>query len=137
MLKDAKYLVKRCTKCQSYSRIMRRIMHQLATSQIPIGSAWPFAQWGMDILGPFPIAAGQRKFLVVAIDHFTKWVEAEPLATITPVKIKDFFHKSIICRFRIPYILIIDNGKQFDYENFRGFYDNINIELCFSSVVHP
>ncbi|KAL0345684.1 UNVERIFIED_CONTAM: hypothetical protein Sradi_4399700 [Sesamum radiatum] len=37
----------------------------------------------MDIIGPFPLAAGQRKFLLVAIDYFTKWVEAEPLARIT------------------------------------------------------
>ncbi|KAL0411775.1 UNVERIFIED_CONTAM: hypothetical protein Slati_3767200 [Sesamum latifolium] len=43
----------------------------------------PFTQWGMDIVGPFPVASGQRKFLLVAIDYFTKWVEAEPLARIT------------------------------------------------------
>ena len=86
-------------------------MHQPATRQRPIGSTWPFAQWGMDILGPFPIAACLRKFLMVAIDHFTKWVEAEPLATITPSKIKDFFHKNIICKFGIPNVLITNNGK--------------------------
>ncbi|KAL0438987.1 UNVERIFIED_CONTAM: hypothetical protein Slati_2381700 [Sesamum latifolium] len=40
-------------------------------------------QWGIDIVGPFPLAAGQRKFLLVAVDYFTKWVEAEPLARIT------------------------------------------------------
>ncbi|KAL0411778.1 UNVERIFIED_CONTAM: hypothetical protein Slati_3767500 [Sesamum latifolium] len=43
----------------------------------------PFTQWGMDIVGPFPVASGQRKFLLIAIDYFTKWVEAEPLACIT------------------------------------------------------
>ncbi|KAL0394475.1 UNVERIFIED_CONTAM: hypothetical protein Slati_4413700 [Sesamum latifolium] len=46
-------------------------------------SPCPFMQWGMDIVGPVPLAAGQRKFLLVAIDYFTKWVEAEPLARIT------------------------------------------------------
>ncbi|KAL0416730.1 UNVERIFIED_CONTAM: hypothetical protein Slati_3504900 [Sesamum latifolium] len=46
-------------------------------------SPCPFIQWGMDIVGPFPLATGQRKFLLVAIDYFTKWVEAEPLARIT------------------------------------------------------
>ena len=44
---------------------------------------WPFVQWGLDIMGPFPMALRQLKFLVVDIDYFTKWVEAEPLATIT------------------------------------------------------
>ena len=44
---------------------------------------WPFAQWGLDILGPFPIGTRHMKFLVVGIDYFSKWVEAEPLASRT------------------------------------------------------
>ena len=43
---------------------------------------WPFAQWGLDIIGPFPTTVRQLKFLVVSIDYFTKWVEAKALATI-------------------------------------------------------
>ena len=48
-----------------------------------MAAPWPFAQWGLDIVGPFPMTLRQLKFLVVGIDYFTKWVEAEPLATIT------------------------------------------------------
>ena len=44
---------------------------------------WPFAQWGLDIMGPFPMAIRQLKFLVVGIDYFIKWIEAEALTTIT------------------------------------------------------
>ena len=44
---------------------------------------WPFAQWGLDIIGPFLTMVRQLKFLLVGIDYFTKWVEAEALATIT------------------------------------------------------
>ena len=44
---------------------------------------WPFAQWRLDIMGLFPITIQQLKFLVVGIYYFTKWVEAETLATIT------------------------------------------------------
>ena len=43
---------------------------------------WLFAQWGLDIMGLFPITMQQLKFLIVGIDYFTKWVEAEALATI-------------------------------------------------------
>ena len=50
----------------------------------------PFDQWGMDIVGPFPMATGQRKFLLVAVDYFSKWVEAEPLAKITEQMVKKF-----------------------------------------------
>ena len=51
---------------------------------------WPLAQWGLDIVGPFPIAIWQLKFLIVGIHYFTKWVEAEPLATITKKNIQSF-----------------------------------------------
>jgi len=44
---------------------------------------WSFAQWGLDIMGPFPIVMRQLKFLIVGIDYFTKWIKAEALATIT------------------------------------------------------
>ena len=62
-------------------------------------------------MGPFPIAMGQRKFTVVAIDYFAKWVEAETLATVIEQKIQKFFWEAIICRYGISKVLIIDNGK--------------------------
>ncbi|GKG10104.1 reverse transcriptase domain-containing protein [Tanacetum coccineum] len=46
-------------------------------------SPWPFYKWGIDIAGPFPEGPGKVKFLIVAIDYFTKWIEAKPVATIT------------------------------------------------------
>ncbi|KAK3017669.1 hypothetical protein RJ639_003986 [Escallonia herrerae] len=93
--------------------------------------------WGMDILGPFPMATGQRRFVIVAIDYFTKWTEAEPLATITASKCEDFFWKNVVCRFGVSKILITDNGKQFDNSNFRSFCKDLSICLRFTSVAHP
>ena len=49
---------------------------------------WSFAQWGLDFMGLFPIAVRQLKFLIVGIDYFTKWVEAEALATIMEKNVK-------------------------------------------------
>nr|KYP33430.1 Retrovirus-related Pol polyprotein from transposon opus [Cajanus cajan] len=66
-----------------------------------ISSPWPFAMWGMDILGPFPIAKGQCKFLLVAVDYFTKWVEAEPLSNITAANVQKFLWKNIVTRFEV------------------------------------
>ena len=79
-----------------------------------ITSPWPFSQWGIDIVGPLPIGKGQVKFLLVAIDYFTKWVEAEALTTITEAKIRSFVWKNIICRFGILMTIISNNGRQFD-----------------------
>ena len=72
----------------------------------------------MDILGPFPIASGQRKFVVVAIDYFTKWIEAKPLDKITMKQIAHFFWESIICRYGIPRVLVTHNGTQVNDEEF-------------------
>ena len=55
-----------------------------------VTSPWPFVQWGIDIVGPLPIGKGQVRLLLVTIDYFTKWVEAEALATITEARIKNF-----------------------------------------------
>ncbi|KAL0444234.1 UNVERIFIED_CONTAM: hypothetical protein Slati_2146100 [Sesamum latifolium] len=71
----------------------------------------PFTQWGIDIVGPFPIASGQRKFLLVAINYFTKWVEAEPLARITEGEVMKFIWKNIVCRFGVPREIVSDNGR--------------------------
>nr|KYP76756.1 hypothetical protein KK1_021009 [Cajanus cajan] len=67
----------------------------------------------MDILGPFPPAKGQLKFFLVAIDYFTKWIKACPLAKITAENVQKFAWKSIICRFGILHSLVTDNGRQF------------------------
>jgi hypothetical protein len=64
-----------------------------------ITSLWPFAKWGVDIVGPMPPGKGGRKFLLVAVDYFTKWAEAEALATITTANVVKFLWNSVICRF--------------------------------------
>ena len=56
----------------------------------PITAPWPFVQWGIDIMGPLPIGRKQYKFLIIIINYITKWVEAEPIATITEAKITSF-----------------------------------------------
>ena len=62
----------------------------------PIFSPWPLAQWGIDIMGPFPLGKKQLKFLIIAIDYFIKWVEVELVTTITEAKIISFVWKNII-----------------------------------------
>ena len=83
---DALELVKKCDKCQRFRNVQRLPAERMTM----ITSPWPFAQWGIDIVDPLPIGKGQVKFLLVAIDYFTKWVEAKALATITEARIKNF-----------------------------------------------
>ncbi|KAL0451876.1 UNVERIFIED_CONTAM: hypothetical protein Slati_1165700 [Sesamum latifolium] len=79
MKQDVIRLVSKCERCQKHSSLI----HQPAEPLTTMLFSCPFRQWGIDIVGPFFLAAGQRKFLLVAVDYFTKWVEAEPLARIT------------------------------------------------------
>jgi ribonuclease HI len=133
LLHDATQYVKTCDKCQRFANIPRVPPEEIT----PITSPWPFAQWGLDIMGPFPVGTKQAKFLVVAIDYFTKWVEAEPLAIISEKNVKSFVWKAVICRFGIPQVLISDNGKQFDNGPFREMCSQLNIKNHYSSPRHP
>ena len=76
---NAKASIKVCDQCQCFSNIPRQPVEYLTLMMAP----WPFVQWGLDILGPFPLGTKQMKFLVVGIDYFTKWVKVEPLTKIT------------------------------------------------------
>ncbi|KAK2998164.1 hypothetical protein RJ639_025670 [Escallonia herrerae] len=125
MQKDAIEFTRRCDQCQKFAPLSHTPVAPLTSIVSPI----PFAVWGMDLLGPFPMASGQRRFVIVAIDYFTKWTEAESLATITSAKCEDFFWKNIICRFGVPRALVVDNGKQFDniaHPQSNGQTENMN-----------
>ena len=102
MLKDATELVRKCKICQEHAKISHLPSEPLTS----ITSPWPFQQWGLDILGPLPIGKGQCKFIVVVVDYFIKWAKAEPLATITKQKVRNFVWRAIICRFGISRALV-------------------------------
>nr|KYP57317.1 Uncharacterized protein K02A2.6 [Cajanus cajan] len=91
----------------------------------------------MDILGPFPLAKGQVKFLIVAVDHFTKWIEVEAVATISANNVQKNFWKNVVTRFGIPYALITDNGLQFTDRRFNEFLVGLQIKHRVTSVEHP
>ncbi|KAG8095657.1 hypothetical protein GUJ93_ZPchr0013g36125 [Zizania palustris] len=116
---------------------MGRRSHRPPTALQVIAPVWPMARWGMDLIGPFPAAKGNLKFAVLAIEYFSKWVEAEPLTAITSNNVQKFFWKNIICRFGVPRQLTVDNGTQFDAEPFRKFCEDLGIQLCFAAVGHP
>ncbi|GKV19163.1 hypothetical protein SLEP1_g29457 [Rubroshorea leprosula] len=83
------------------------------------------------------LGKGGCTHLVVAVDDFTKWIEAKPLSTTTERKIEEFLFDSILCRFGIPKRIIADNGPQFRAAALRSFYDDYGIELALTSVYTP
>ena len=75
--------------------------------------------------------------MVIVVDYFTKWAEAEALVKIGQVDMKTFIWKNVVCRFGIPHVLISDNGTQFEGTIFEQFCNGLNIKHRFSSPGHP
>jgi hypothetical protein len=129
---DAK-LVKTCQTCQKFS----------PNSQAPsqptqlITPSWPLQRWDIDIVGPLTTAQGNYKFAVVAVEYFTKSIEAKPLVNLAAAGLKRFFWQNIICRFGVPREITIDNAKQFDCHLFKDFCYQMGIEVAFKSIYHP
>ncbi|XP_016195742.1 uncharacterized protein K02A2.6-like [Arachis ipaensis] len=71
------------------------------------------------------------------VDYFTKWIEAEPLATIAAQRSRRFLYKSIITRFGVPHSIITDNGTQFTDTTFRNLVASMKIKYQFTLVEHP
>nr|XP_043620185.1 uncharacterized protein LOC122592037 [Erigeron canadensis] len=133
MHRDAAKLLHNCEACQLHANVPR-LPKQDMTS---VTSAWPFTKWGIDIVGPLPKAPGKVKFLIVAIDYFTKWVEAKPVATINGKTIENFVWEYRIYRFGLPQMIVSDNGKQFAEGTFTEMCQRRNIKQSFTSVYHP
>ncbi|GMH27989.1 hypothetical protein Nepgr_029832 [Nepenthes gracilis] len=83
------------------------------------------------------MAAGQRKFLIVGINYFTKLVEAVPLTKITEQNATEFLRQGIICRFGIPEFVVTDNGTQFTGKRFTKYCRDLRIKLIHTPVAHP
>jgi len=103
---DCNAFVRSCKKFQEFNNLNHIPSQELQG----IISPWPFAKWGMDILGPFPPGRGQTNFLIMAIDYFTKLIEAEAMTRITTQQVQTFVWRNIFCRFSIPHTMITNNG---------------------------
>jgi hypothetical protein len=130
---DANKLVQECEACQKTAN--QQNLPSMPVHLIP--PSWPLQRWGMDLVGPLPIAQGNCKFATVVVDYFTKWVEAKALANITAPTIQKFFWQNIICRFGVPRERTVDNGKQFDYYSFKECCKTLGTHAKFLSVYHP
>ncbi|GKV27721.1 hypothetical protein SLEP1_g36857 [Rubroshorea leprosula] len=87
-------------------------------------------------VGPFMKGVGGVTHLIVGVDYFTKWVEAQALSSLTSRKVEDFVFSSIICRYEILNQIIADNGTQVNCSSFRDFCSSYGIKLQFTSVYH-
>ena len=133
MRADATNFAKTCDRCQRLASVLKSLVQNL----IFIASPWPFAQWGIDIVGPLPIAPAQKKLLLVATDYFSKCIDAEAFSSIKDKDVTQFIWKNIICLFGIPRSIVSDNGPQFDSQVYRSLCQKINIKSLYSTPWYP
>nr|GEV16384.1 protein NYNRIN-like [Tanacetum cinerariifolium] len=97
MHKDARDMIRKCNDCQIHRPVTRHPQQSLT----PITAPWSLYKWGIDIAVPFLEGPGKVRFLIVAMDYFTKWIEAKAVAMITGGQVKKFVWDNIVCRFEI------------------------------------
>nr|XP_011463605.1 PREDICTED: uncharacterized protein LOC105351322 [Fragaria vesca subsp. vesca] len=130
---DAKAVVQACLQCHKFANFAHHPPMPLSVIISPV----PFSQWGLDFVGRLPTAPGQLKFAIVIVDYNTKWIEAEPFATITTEKVINFLWRNLYCRFGVPQAIITNNGTQFDNDTFREFLSQLGTAIFYASLAHP
>jgi ribonuclease HI len=121
---DATRIVRTCEGCQFYAKKTHLPAQALQTISI----TWPFAVWGLDLVGPLQKAPGGYTHLLVAIDKFSKWFEVRPLNSIRSEQVVAFF-TNVIHRFGVSNSIITDNGTQFTGRKFLDFCEDHHIRV--------
>ena len=126
ILEDCFEYYKGCQNCQCFGNIQK----SPASAMNPIIQSWPFRGWGIDLTGQiFSPSSKGYKFILVATDYFTKWVEAIPLKTVTSKNMVDFIKKHIVYCFGIPQTITTNQGTMFTSEELRDFAASLGIKL--------
>ncbi|RDX82981.1 Pol polyprotein, partial [Mucuna pruriens] len=98
----------------------------------------PFSMWGLDIIGPIePKASNGHRFILVAIDYFTKWVEAASYTSMTKSVVVKFIKRDIICRYGLPTHIITNNGTNLSNKTMTELCEQFKIKHHHSTSYHP
>jgi hypothetical protein len=132
MKQDVTRYVKTCDACQRTGKPRRsRPLHPLAVPQEP------FDIVEMDYIGPLPQTNKEHRYIWVAIDYLTKWVEARPAFHATAGETARFIYEDIICRHGCPKKIISDNGTHFANQEIAELLKHYGIKQVFSTAYHP
>jgi transposase InsO family protein len=129
---DASEVLNTCEGCQFYAYKTNLLAHTLQMITV----TWPFAVWGIDIVGPLRKAPRGYTHLLIAIDKFSKWVEVRPITNLRAEQAVSFF-TDVIHRFGVPNSIITDNGSQFTDRKFLEFCDKHHVRVDWEAIAHP
>ncbi|GJY53763.1 reverse transcriptase domain-containing protein [Tanacetum coccineum] len=129
--KDAYELIKSCDACQRQGKISHR--DEMPQNAIQVCEI--FDVWGIDFMGPFPSSRG-NKYILVAVDYLSKWVEAKALPT-NDARVVVKFLKSLFSRFGAPRAIISDRGTYFCNDKFARVMSKYGVTHRLSTPYHP
>ncbi|GKC75757.1 reverse transcriptase domain-containing protein [Tanacetum coccineum] len=129
--KDAYELIKSCDACQRQGKISQR--NEMPQNAIQVCEI--FDEWGIDFMGPFPSSRG-NKYILVAVDYLSKWVEAKVLPT-NDARVVVKFLKSLFSRFGAPRAIISDRGTHFCNDKFDKVMSKYGVTHRLSTAYHP
>ncbi|XP_058111781.1 uncharacterized protein LOC131255105 [Magnolia sinica] len=121
-------------KCQEHASQIHVPVYELYNLTAP----WPFSVWGLDIIGKIsPKASNRHEYILVAVDYFTKWIEATSYTTIAASHVVKFMKNNIISRHGLPHAIITDNGTPFINKRMIDFLNKFKIQHYRSSPYRP
>ncbi|GJU18124.1 reverse transcriptase domain-containing protein [Tanacetum coccineum] len=129
--KDAHDFVTRCDICQRQGKITQR--DEMPQNSIQVCEI--FDIWGIDFMGPFPSSRG-NKYILVAVDYLSKWVEAKALPT-NDARVVCKFLKTLFSRFGAPRAIISDRGTHFCNDQFTKVMLKYGVTHRLSTAYHP
>ncbi|GKA36560.1 reverse transcriptase domain-containing protein [Tanacetum coccineum] len=129
--RDAHDLVTRCDACQRQGKISQK--DEMPQNAIQVCEI--FDVWGIDFMGPFPSSRG-NKYILVAVDYLSKWVEAKALPT-NDARVVVKFLKSLFARFGTPRAIISDRGTHFCNDQFAKVMLKYGVTHRLSTAYHP
>ncbi|GJR31758.1 reverse transcriptase domain-containing protein [Tanacetum coccineum] len=129
--KDAHDFVTRCDICQRQGKILQR--DEMPQNSIQVCEI--FDMWGIDFMGSFPSSRG-NKYILVAVDYLSKWVEAKALPT-NDARVVCKFLKSLFSRFGAPRAIISDRGTHFCNDQFSKVMLKYGVTHRLSTAYHP
>ena len=130
MAKDTEAFVRSCDICQK----RHGKGTQAPLQPIPVGE--PFERIGIDLIGPLPLTPTRKRYIIVAIDYLTKWIEARPITAKEAEKITQFLFEEIITQHGVSKKILLDNGLEFANQTMRQFCDQYNITQRFALLYH-
>jgi hypothetical protein len=134
IFKDSYVEIRKCVSCQKFSGKMKRVAMPLQ----PISVEDPFAQWGLDVVGPInPKSSKGHLYILTATYYFTKWKEAIALKKVDSEELINFLKDNILSRFGVPEKFITDNGSIFIGSKFTKFCGEFGILMGQSSNYYP